>query len=80
MSEPVTKREPALIAGGIVTMLSTFMFVAPDLGIEIPDTVAKVITLILVVAASLGIRSKVTPVAAPKLSKGKLQSDVISGP
>lgn len=77
MSAPITKREPVLIATGIVTLLSTFMFVAPDLGIGIPDTVAKVISVILFVAAGLGIRPQVTPVDD---KKPRLSPDVISGP
>lgn len=63
---PLVKREPAVVATGAVTLLATFMYVAPSVGIEIPDTVAKVLTLVLTVAAGLGIRSAVTPVAVAK--------------
>lgn len=59
---PLARREPAAIATGVVTLLATFMYVAPSMGIGIPDTVAKVITLVLTLAAGLGIRSVVTPV------------------
>lgn len=64
---PKVKREPVAIATAFVTLLSTAMFLAPDVGVDIPDNVAKIVTLVLVVAAGLGIRSRVTPVAAPKL-------------
>jgi hypothetical protein len=63
---PVHKREPAAIATGVVTLLATFMFVAPDMGIGIPDTVAKVLALVLYVASGLGIRSVVVPAAKLK--------------
>jgi hypothetical protein len=60
----VVKREPAVIATGIVTLVSTFLFVAPGIGIPIPDTISKVIAMVLTVAAGFGIRSAVTPVKA----------------
>lgn len=59
--KPVTKREPALFATGVLTLLGTALFVAPSLGIAIPDTVAKVAQLVFTVAAGFGIRSAVTP-------------------
>lgn len=58
----IVKREPAVIATGAVTLLSTFLFVAPAMGIPIPDTVSKVAAMLLTVAAGFGIRSAVTPV------------------
>lgn len=58
----LVKREPAVIATAIVTLISTCLFVMPSLGVEIPDTVAKVIAMVLTVAAGFGIRSAVTPV------------------
>lgn len=64
---PVTKREPVAIATAVVTLLATFMFVAADLGIDIPDKVQEIVTLVGIVAAGFGVRSRVTPVAAPKL-------------
>lgn len=57
----VARREPAMIATGAVTMLATIMYVAPGMGIPIPDSVAKVVTLVLTIAAGFGIRSAVTP-------------------
>lgn len=50
-----------MIATGAVTMLATIMYVAPGMGIPIPDSVAKVVTLVLTIAAGFGIRSAVTP-------------------
>lgn len=58
----IFKREPAVIATGIVTLISTFLFVAPDMGIPIPETVAKAIAVVLTLAAGFGIRSVVQPV------------------
>jgi hypothetical protein len=68
MSKPVSKlarREPAVFATGAVTLLATILYVAPSLGIEVPDTIAKVVTLVLTIAAGFGIRSAVVPVGAP---------------
>jgi hypothetical protein len=63
----VARREPAVFATGVVTLLATILYVAPSLGVEFPDTVAKVVSLVLTVAAGFGIRSAVTPInAAPK--------------
>lgn len=59
----VAKKEPAVFATGAVTLLATLLYVAPSLGLEVPDTVAKVVTLVLTVAAGFGIRSAVVPVA-----------------
>lgn len=58
----VVKREPAVIATAIVTLISTFLFVAPGIGIPIPETVAKAIAVVLTLAAGFGIRSVVQPV------------------
>jgi hypothetical protein len=59
---PLHKREPAAVATGVVTLLATFMFVAPGMGIGIPDSVAKILALVLYMASGLGIRSAVQPV------------------
>lgn len=59
----VIKREPALFATGAVTLIATLAYVAPSLGIEIPDSVAKIVSLVLTVAAGFGIRSAVVPIA-----------------
>lgn len=61
-STKLVKREPAVFATGVVTLIATALYVAPSIGLEVPDTVAKVVTLILTVAAGFGIRSAVTPV------------------
>lgn len=65
----VTKREPVAIATALVTVLATMVFVAPSVGLEIPDTAQKVIAVGLMILAGFGIRPAVTPVAAPKLGK-----------
>jgi hypothetical protein len=74
----LSKREPVAIITAAVTLIGTFMYVAPGLGLAIPDSVAKVITLILFIAAGLGIRPLVTPVAAPKLT-GKAKPNPLAG-
>lgn len=58
----MAKKEPAVFATAAVTVIATIMYVAPSVGIEIPDTVAKVVALALTIAAGFGIRSVVTPV------------------
>lgn len=58
----IVKREPAVIATGAVTILATLMYVAPSMGIPIPDTVSKVVAAVLTIAAGFGIRSAVMPV------------------
>jgi hypothetical protein len=66
-----TKRQPLAILGGVVTVLTGVVYAAPDLGIGLPETVVKVIALIALIAGGLGVHSKVTPVAAPRLPAGK---------
>lgn len=58
----MAKKEPAVFATAAVTIIATLMYVAPGLGIAIPDTVAKAIASVLTIAAGFGIRSTVTPV------------------
>lgn len=58
----LVKREPiALISVGI-TLLSTALYLAPSVGIKIPDKAAKIITLGLQLAGGLGGRILVKPV------------------
>lgn len=59
----LVKREPALVATGVATLLSTFLYVAPSIGIPIPDSVIKVASALFTVLAGFGIRSAVQPVA-----------------
>lgn len=66
-----TKRYPTAIITAAVTMLSTALYVAPSVGIAIPDSAQKIITLVLMAAGGLGIHSLVTPVAAPNLPAKK---------
>lgn len=58
----MAKKEPAVFATALATLVSTILYVAPGLGIAIPDTIAKVIATVLTLAAGVGIRSVVTPV------------------
>lgn len=58
----IARREPAMLATGVVTLLSTIMYLAPSMGVAVPDTVAKVIATVLMMAAGFGIRSVVKPV------------------
>lgn len=58
----VVKREPAVFATAAVTLIGTALYLAPSVGIAIPDPVAKVLTLLFTLAAGLGIRSAVKPV------------------
>lgn len=60
---PLAKREPAVFATAAVTVIATLMYVAPSVGVEIPDNVAKILALVLTLAAGLGIRSAVIPLA-----------------
>jgi hypothetical protein len=58
----VVKREPAVFATAALTLIGTALFLAPSVGINIPDNVAKVVQLVFTIAAGFGIRSAVTPV------------------
>ena len=60
---PITKRQPALIIGGIVTLIDAVLLTAPSLGIPIPDNIAKLLTLAITLAGSFGIKSQVRPAA-----------------
>jgi hypothetical protein len=58
----IVKREPAVILTGVATLIATAVFVAPSIGLEIPDTVQKVVAAGLTILAGFGIRPQVTPV------------------
>jgi hypothetical protein len=58
----IAKREPAAFATALVTLVSTALFLAPSVGVPIPDTVQKAVAIGLMVAGGFGIRSVVTPV------------------
>jgi hypothetical protein len=62
VTPPIHKREPAVFATAIVTLLGTVMYLAPSVGIAFPDSVAKIVSLVLTIAAGFGIRSAVKPV------------------
>jgi hypothetical protein len=61
-AKSIVKREPAVFATAAVTLIGTILYLAPSVGIEIPDNVAKIATLFFTIAAGFGIRSAVTPV------------------
>lgn len=61
-AKSVVRREPAVFATAAVTLIGTALFLAPSVGIEIPDNIAKIATLFFTIAAGFGIRSAVTPV------------------
>lgn len=62
-AKSLIKREPVLLLSGAVTLISTALYVAPKaFGIPIPDKVAKIISLGLMIAGGLGGRSMVKPV------------------
>lgn len=61
-SKSLIKREPVLIGSGIVTLLSTALYVAPAIGLKIPDQVQKALSVGLTAAGAFGIRSLVKPV------------------
>lgn len=60
-AKSIVKREPVLIGSGIVTLLSTALYVAPSLGIKIPDQAQKIASLAFTAAGAFGIRSLVKP-------------------
>lgn len=78
------KHNPAVMGTGIVTMIATFMYVAPSMGIGIPDTIAKVLATVLYIAGAFGIRSAVRPLAkdtpAPPPHPAAPASHVAEGP
>lgn len=64
--------KPTAFIGGIVTLLTGVVFAVPDLGIALPTSVVKIITIAVMLAGYAGIHSKVTPVVAPKDNKGNV--------
>lgn len=56
------KREPALILTALVTILSAVLVALPDLGVALPEAVAKGLAGVIVLAGGFGIRSRVRPV------------------
>lgn len=57
----LVKREPVMMVSGVVTLLSTALFVAPALGIKIPDKITKSVSLGMTALGAFGIRSLVKP-------------------
>lgn len=85
MSAPaasVVASKPTAFIGGIVTMLTGLVFAVPDLGIALPTSVVKIITIVVMLAGYAGIHSKVTPVAAPRDNKGNplVKKDLLHQP
>lgn len=57
----LVKREPVLIGSAVLTIVSTALYVAPSLGLKIPDKAQKLISVALTLAGGLGLRSLVRP-------------------
>lgn len=55
------KREPVALISAAVTLLSTAIYLAPSVGIKIPDKAQKIISLALTLAGGLGARVLVKP-------------------
>ena len=60
--KPLVKREPVVIGSAALTLVSTALYLAPAIGIKIPDKVAKIISLGMTLAGGLGLRNLVKPV------------------
>lgn len=58
----LVKREPVAIASAFLTLVGTVLFVAPSVGLAIPDNVAKIVQLVFTLAGGLGVRMLVKPV------------------
>lgn len=57
----LVKREPVAFISAAVTLLSTAIYLAPSVGIKIPDKAQKIISLGLTLAGGLGARVLVKP-------------------
>lgn len=60
-AKPIIKREPVLVVSAAYTLLTTALYLAPTLGIKIPDSAVKAIGLVSTIAGAFGIRSLVKP-------------------
>lgn len=58
----LVKREPVAFISAAITLISTALYVAPSVGIKVPDKAAKVVSLALTLAGGLGARLLVRPV------------------
>lgn len=58
----LVKREPIAFISVGITLLSTAIYLAPSVGIKIPDRIQKIISLGLTLAGGLGGRILVKPV------------------
>lgn len=52
---------PLAIGSGVVTLLATALYIAPSMGIKVPDKIARLANVAMTVSAALGIRSLVRP-------------------
>lgn len=57
----LVKREPIAFISAAVTLLSTALYLAPSVGIKVPDKAAKIISLGLTLAGGIGGRILVKP-------------------
>jgi hypothetical protein len=60
-AKSLVKREPVVFISAAVTLLSTAIYLAPSVGIKIPDRAQKIISLGLTLAGGLGARVLVRP-------------------
>jgi hypothetical protein len=61
-AKPLVKREPIVVGSAALTLVSTLLYLAPAIGIKIPDKVAKSVTLALTLGGGFGLRNLVKPV------------------
>jgi hypothetical protein len=60
-TKSLVKREPVVFISAAVTLISTALYLAPSVGIKVPDKVAKIVSLGLTLASSFGARILVKP-------------------
>jgi hypothetical protein len=57
----LVKREPVIVGSAALTLVSTALYLAPAIGIKIPDKVVKLVTLALTLGGGFGLRNLVKP-------------------
>lgn len=63
-AKSLIKREPVVVGSGILTLISTVLYVLPSIapGVKIPPNAAKIISLAITFAGSFGLRQLVKPI------------------
>lgn len=61
-AKSLIKREPVAIGSAVLTLFNTALYLAPTVGIKIPDKATKAISLVSMLAGGLGLRNLVKPV------------------